>query len=193
MAEKKPATIVIDGTVAYPIDGFDPCYYLTEDAILVSFKFGKITVLRGMIGKNGYRSFSLRRNGHDVRVYLHRLVASQFCCKSEGCDFVNHKDGNKMNNRPSNLEWVTAGDNVRHALASGLMQKRTREELKAAVRASHEKNSTFTKNEADEIVREYWSMAQPKYATIAKRRGCHTDTVRRIVLGKQKIFKREAA
>ena len=193
MAEKQPNVITINDVVAYPIQGFDPCYFLTEDCRVVSLKHGKVAILRGVIGKNGYRAFTFRQNGRDVQVLLHRLVASQFCEKPQGCDFVNHKDGDKLNNSPSNLEWVTAADNVRHAFASGLMPKKTQEQIDAAVRASHEKNARFTKAEAVVIVQEYWSMLKPEYAAIAKRRGCHTETIRRIVLGKQKIFRAEAA
>ena len=29
---------------------------------------------------------------------------------------MNHKDGNKRNNRLENLEWVTASQNVRHSI-----------------------------------------------------------------------------
>jgi hypothetical protein len=33
---------------------------------------------------------------------------------------INHKDGNKENCRPSNLEWVTHQQNMKHAHAHGL-------------------------------------------------------------------------
>jgi DNA-binding XRE family transcriptional regulator len=34
---------------------------------------------------------------------------------------VNHKDGNHLNNRADNLEWVTNRENSIHALENGLM------------------------------------------------------------------------
>lgn len=193
MAQKQPQTITINDVTAYPIEGLDPCYYITADGDVYSTKRGFPERLSGVVGKNGYKAFTFRNAGKDVRLTLHRLLASQFCEKPEGCDMVNHKDGDKLNNAIENLEWVTAGDNVRHAYAEGLMHKKTKEEIAAAVRASHEKNSRFTKAEAEEILQEYWSLQKPEYAAIAKRRGCHTDTIRRIVLGKQKIFRAEAA
>ena len=47
-------------------------------------------------------------------LYPHKQVALVFCPGwKEGLQ-VNHKDGNKHNNRATNLEWVTASENVRH-------------------------------------------------------------------------------
>ena len=47
-------------------------------------------------------------------LYPHKQVALVFCPGwREGLQ-VNHKDGNKYNNRATNLEWVTASENIRH-------------------------------------------------------------------------------
>ncbi len=53
-------------------------------------------------------------------VPIHRLVAFAFVDGYFEGAVVNHKDGNKTNNKASNLEWITHGDNVRHAFATGL-------------------------------------------------------------------------
>lgn len=66
-----------------------------------------------------------------VKIYqVHRLVANVFVPNpnSETKDQVNHKDGNKRNNHYTNLEWVTGLENMQHAVATGLIQRKFTEE-----------------------------------------------------------------
>jgi len=67
----------------------------------------------------GYTRACLTRNNARVRELVHRLVAQAFLPPSAS-QFINHKDGDKTNNCVSNLEWVTAGENTRHAWKTGL-------------------------------------------------------------------------
>ena len=54
-------------------------------------------------------------NDHDESV--HRLVALAFLPPpKEGQNEINHKDGNKLNNVVTNLEWCSRSENVRHAV-----------------------------------------------------------------------------
>lgn len=62
---------------------------------------------------------------------IHRLVAETFILNPYSKPQVNHKDGNKLNNKLDNLEWVTARENTIHALNKGLINTRTEKALKA--------------------------------------------------------------
>ena len=58
---------------------------------------------------------------------LHRLIALTFIDNPENKPFVNHIDGNKLNNKLYNLEWVTCSENNLHAHKIGLTKGHKRE------------------------------------------------------------------
>lgn len=76
--------------------------------------------LKQHIGRGGYYRLSLFHEGKLKKYYLHRLLAYAFLPKVDGKDFINHIDGDKLNNDLSNLEWCTQTENVRHAFDTGL-------------------------------------------------------------------------
>lgn len=82
-------------------------------------------ILKTSIGTSGYETYHMYGESQERQtIMLHRVVAKHFLEYEEGKDFVNHKDGNKLNNVVSNLEWVTKSENTLHALDTGLLLKR---------------------------------------------------------------------
>lgn len=76
-------------------------------------------ILKPVIRNNGYCCVTIKGKQY----LLHRLVAENFIDNPNNLPQVNHKDGNKLNNRVENLEWCTAKENVQHAYKMGLNHK----------------------------------------------------------------------
>jgi hypothetical protein len=68
-----------------------------------------------------YTLAGIRVDGKYVSTYVHRLLARLFDANTplEALE-VNHIDGVKHHNWLGNLEWVTPGENNRHAIETGL-------------------------------------------------------------------------
>jgi hypothetical protein len=64
---------------------------------------------------HGYRFVILSRGGKRRNFYVHRLVAESFLPNPENKPQINHINGNKSDNRLSNLEWSTIKDNHLHS------------------------------------------------------------------------------
>lgn len=95
----------------------------SKDRFIIK-KDGTTQKLKGRVlspgrGSHGYMTVALQDNGRKKSCCIHRLVAENFLGTEDGKE-VNHKDGNKLNNKLSNLEWVTRKENTIHAYSTGL-------------------------------------------------------------------------
>ncbi len=107
----------------------------------------------------GYVSVSVRMDQQKPTTRLaHRLVADAFIGPCPTGLQVNHKDGDRKNNRPDNLEYVTQTENNLHAVARI-----------GAYRGNQRKDSTMTAEVARQIVTEH--RAGMGYKRIAKKFG----------------------
>lgn len=94
-----------------------------ENGAVFRIKDGKECVPT-ITNTSGYASIRLPDKNH----LIHRLVAEAFIPNPEKKPQVNHKDGNKRNNNVTNLEWVTAKENVVHAVNTGLFKGTSRKQ-----------------------------------------------------------------
>jgi hypothetical protein len=122
------------------IEGY-PGYYISTLGTVVSTVSGymgrgpnprgssKHRILKAPVNNQGYKRVSLTAPGKKPRYELvHRLVAEAFLCPPDPApdtkqpflknlrtrSQVNHIDGNKRNNRASNLEWNSPQENSDH-------------------------------------------------------------------------------
>jgi len=95
-------------------------YYVTHEGEIIGAR-GR--ALKPDISNSGYgRVVIIYDNGVRRRESIHRLVADYFVNNPDNKPYVNHIDGNKLNNRYENLEWVTASENYQHAHENGLIK-----------------------------------------------------------------------
>lgn len=101
--------------------GYEQYFKVSDTGKVYSKRTSKI--LSQTISQTGYYTIATKiggRKGKALCFKVHRLVAQAFINNTENKPFVNHKDGNKLNNLCENLEWSTALENIRHAFATGL-------------------------------------------------------------------------
>lgn len=82
----------------------------------------KSRVLKQKIGKDKCCRVTLYKNKKEKTLLVHRLVAATFLTKINGKEFVNHIDGNRLNNAVENLEWCNHTENNNHAFDNDLIK-----------------------------------------------------------------------
>lgn len=136
-------SISLPGEVWYPV--FDsvvpyvqPYYYISNFGRLYStmYKNGVGGIRKINPHKDGYIKTTLRlqpneENRDETHIMMHRLVMLTFdpqVDKDTDKLLVNHKDGNKSNNRVDNLEWCTNQENIQHAYGMNLINSKRGEQ-----------------------------------------------------------------
>ena len=108
------------------IKGYNNKYYISNLGRVFVTDYRGQKVWKEMKSRSikGYLSVGLRKfeNNKSIQTLykVHRLVAEHFISNPENKPVVNHIDGNKQNNKVTNLEWATVSENTRHAYKTGL-------------------------------------------------------------------------
>lgn len=131
------------------------------DLSIAKLTYNKLLPLKGYVIVNLYLKSKLKN------LKVHRLVAISFIPNPENKPQVNHIDGNKLNNRVSNLEWCTALENIKHAWTNNL-HKNARKFDKTTI-------LTIRKIKTEQKISNY---------KLAKEFGCDKNTIRDIVNNK---------
>lgn len=123
---------------------------------------------------NGYAVVSYSADKRKAHRLVHRVVAEAFHGpRPSSCHEVNHIDGDKLNNRADNLEWVTPSENSQHAYDTGL-------------RRPNEGSQVWTAKLSDRKVSEIRTLLREgrSFRSLAKRYGVTPPQISRIASGK---------
>lgn len=126
------------------IEEFDNLYSVSNTGLIRNNKTSK--VLKQTTTQNGYSMVVVKpfgRTGKCKAFKIHREVAKLFVDNPDNKPTVNHKDGNKLNNLASNLEWATSSEQMTHAHENKLV---------ALVTGERNKFSRLTDEQAKEIL-----------------------------------------
>ena len=93
-----------------------PGYKASDDGQIASFKkYSSGYIMAQHKSTNGYMRVNLQHGDKSTCAGVHRFVAMAFIPNPDNLPEVNHKNGDKTDNRVENLEWVTSSQNHLHA------------------------------------------------------------------------------
>ena len=104
------------------VKGYEGYYEVSNLGRVRSTSYKGTRILKPSL-KSRYKIVVLCINQIKVHKLVHRLVAEAFIPNPNNYSIVNHIDGNRKNNKVSNLEWCTPLYNIQHAKSHNLLNR----------------------------------------------------------------------
>ena len=98
---------------------YEGLYQVSNLGRVKSMAFGTVKIRKPVLANPGYLGLVIYKNNLPQSARIHVLVARAFIPNPEDKPEVNHRFGNKKDNRVSELEWMTGEENKKHAYDSG--------------------------------------------------------------------------
>jgi len=99
------------------IIGYEGLYKIYDDGSVYSLYNNRF--LKLCIDSSGYLRANLCKNGKNKTTRVHKLVTRHFIGERPNGMDIDHKDKNKLNNKISNLRYVTRSENMKNKFVSG--------------------------------------------------------------------------
>ena len=150
-----------------------PGYFISNLGRVKGRRGRVLKVFRYKESQGGYLYFRMPHMNYCRTI--HRIVAEHFIPNPDNLPEVNHKFGDKNDNRAISLEWCTRQYNIDHAYSTGLKKP-------------HSKRRIFSDSDIEKI-KEYFSNGETN-VSIADRFKCHQSTIAYIRHGKRICYGR---
>lgn len=107
--------IIMESEIWKDVVGYEGLYQVSNLGRVMNIRKNKLASL--VLNTNGYYRVNVSKNKTWKLMYVHRLVAEAFVEKIEGKTQIDHIDGDRMNNRATNLRWCTQKENANFPIA----------------------------------------------------------------------------
>lgn len=97
------------------IAGFGGRYQVSRSG-KVRGTFGNKRILKGSYDRHGYLFMTFWYEGRQRRKSFHRLYAEAFLPTPQNKPYIDHIDGDPLNNSLENLRWVTQKENLNNPI-----------------------------------------------------------------------------